>query len=221
VEPSTTLDDSPADVPIPNILKLNVIDLGAWRKLALPLKLPAEARLELGWLVRAERNEHSWRAGEEPPSEARKKLKRLQNLANALAKEMVEMGNVARSAVLLSLADVRQFDPQEPSRLSVNFKPIELTIENIERLEDRLSHAIEIARSWHGLPGRDRRLRSLIAKLNQFLIDHTGRGLARASAATKGRGGRAKRAKSLFAKCFYSYSASQSRPPRLMMASRM
>jgi hypothetical protein len=69
-------------------------------------------------------------------------------------------------------------------------KPVESVTVDVERLRDHLGGAIEISSGWASLTSPDL-LRKSVAELHKFLIRHTGKGLVRASAATKSTRGRA------------------------------
>jgi hypothetical protein len=186
---SSLLASSVATTIDPDTIGWDVIDRGTWERLAPPLKLPAEAWLALVKIVYSERSEYRRvKDGPEPASQTRKDLTRLQKLACKLAKGLSKMGGGSRSALFNSLFDA------QPNRSLLSFcitEPIDSIITDVERLRDHLGRAIETANGWHSLTGRDRMLRKSVAVLHQYLIHHTRQGLVRASAATKGRRGRA------------------------------
>lgn len=161
------------------------IDGETWDRLAIPMKLPMEARFELVDMVRFDRANHRYRrtvAPRDPPSQSRKELAHLSKLARDLAKGMKDLRAGAGVAVCHAL-----LESNPPRALLDRF---ETAVTDAERLRDLLHRAVEIAHSQRGVPGGDRSLRMLVANLDRFLIRHTGKGLVRASERTKGRGGR-------------------------------
>ena len=167
----------------------NVIDRETCERLASRVNLPKEARLELVHIVIDERHKRRWlKHGPERPGKSKKNLKDLHKLAGKLADGLRALGTGARSAVMIALSEEDRFKHFPLLLPADEVAPVDFEMEAVECWRDRLGRAVEIANHWHVGSGADPGLRRVVGALDALMIRHTGKGLVRASTATKREG---------------------------------
>ncbi len=172
--PSTILGSIP-DFPDEERDFPHEFDKGTWERFSALVNLPVKSRFALAQLIRMARAKLN-RTDGMTPSEVRKKFETASNLAKRLSSEIKALNKDGTAKVAMTLAS----NPVSESGIvwAIDFDKFYANkIQEIDDLQGLLSASLEHIQKRKR--GPDDTFRSLVADLDQLLIEHTGQGLSR------------------------------------------